>query len=87
MTIASIFEDIAAFVEKAEPAIAPALAADFKNAVSAAEAAFTPVADAAITAAVGLITSRFALNAPFSVPEVAFLEGVVAKLQSMLPST
>lgn len=83
----NIFAEAEAFVAKAAPEAEAALVADWQKAIADAKAAFTPVADAAVVAAVALITSKFALNAPYSPAEVAFLEGVIAKLQAMIPAT
>lgn len=82
-----IFSQVEAFIAKAAPDAEAALVSDFDKAIADAKAAFAPVADAAVVAAVALITSKYALNAPFSAPEIAFLEGIIAKLTALIPST
>lgn len=85
--VAADFTGALNFVEKAAPAVEGAVVSDFNNAVAALKAAFIPVGDALVVAIVSDITAKYGLNAPLSISEIATLEGVVAKLQALIPTT
>ena len=62
----AIFDEAAAFIEKAAPGVEANIVAAAKAALAEAETAFLPVADLAATDAVNLITAKYPLNAPRS---------------------
>ena len=82
----TLFTDVVAFVEHAAPGLEQTLVNDAKSALTAAEAAFTPVLETAADAAVTAVLAHIPNGLVDDAASIALVNGVIEKLAKLLPA-